>query len=103
MATKFVDPATRLAALGDLRKCLEVAQAIGELEVITTDLAPHVEPAPEVHVIAHAPSRRGLLAIFGARTTPLALLGGAHYSAGDTRSVPLSKCAVNRQRGQNAN
>jgi len=44
------------------------AKTIGELEVITTDLSPHVDPAPEVHVVAHPASRRGLLAIFGART-----------------------------------
>jgi hypothetical protein len=44
------------------------AKTIGELEVITTDLSPHVDPAPEVHVVTHPMSRRGLLAIFGART-----------------------------------
>jgi hypothetical protein len=44
------------------------ARTIGELEVITKDLAPHADPAPEVHVVAQPPSRRGLLAIFGVRT-----------------------------------
>ncbi len=44
------------------------ARTIGELEVITTDLSPHEEPSPEVHVVAPPASRRGLLAIFGART-----------------------------------
>ena len=44
------------------------ARTIGELEVITTDLAPHEDPMPETHVVARPASRRGLLAIFGART-----------------------------------
>ena len=29
MVSKSVDPAMRLAALGDLRQCLEIAQEIG--------------------------------------------------------------------------
>ncbi|HUD69740.1 MAG TPA: DUF1707 domain-containing protein [Acidimicrobiales bacterium] len=44
------------------------AKTIGELEVITTDLAPHADPDPDVHVVAHPASRLGLLAIFAART-----------------------------------
>jgi hypothetical protein len=44
------------------------AKTLGELEVITTDLAPYTDPAPEVHVVAQPATRRGLLAIFGART-----------------------------------
>src|ERR1700686_419426 len=42
MVAKSVDPATRLAALGDLRKCLETAETIGELEVIE-GADPHLE------------------------------------------------------------
>ena len=42
MVSKTVDPATRLAALADLRKCLEVAEEIGELEVIE-GADPHLE------------------------------------------------------------
>src|SRR3984957_3136290 len=42
MASKSVDPATRLAVQADLRKCLEVAEAIGEIEVIE-DADPHLE------------------------------------------------------------
>ena len=32
--SKTIDPAQRLAALGDLRECLKIAEDIGELEVI---------------------------------------------------------------------
>ena len=42
MVSKSVDPATRLAAQADLRKCLEVAEAIGEIEVIE-GADPHLE------------------------------------------------------------
>src|SRR5882757_6661046 len=42
MVSKSVDPATRLAAQGDLRKCLEIAEEIGELEVIE-GADPHLE------------------------------------------------------------
>lgn len=44
------------------------AKTLGELEVITTDLGPYQEPVHETHVVAQPVSRRGLLAIFGART-----------------------------------
>jgi hypothetical protein len=44
------------------------AKTFGELEVITADLGPYEEPAPAEHVVAHPATRRGLLAIFGART-----------------------------------
>src|SRR4051812_15073758 len=39
---KSVDQATRLAALGDLRQCLKIADEIGVLEVIE-DADPHLE------------------------------------------------------------
>src|SRR4051812_48365303 len=42
MTVKSVDQATRLTAIGDLRKCLEIADEIGELEVIEGG-APHLE------------------------------------------------------------
>ena len=42
MVSKSVDPAMRLAALGDLRQCLEIAEEIGELEVIE-GADPHLE------------------------------------------------------------
>src|SRR6516225_2297969 len=42
MVSKSVDPAMRLAALGDLRKCIEIAREIGELEVIE-GADPHLE------------------------------------------------------------
>src|ERR1700731_5509324 len=42
MVSKSVDPATRLPAQGDLRKCLEVAEELGELEVIE-GAGPHLE------------------------------------------------------------
>src|SRR3979490_2184671 len=42
MVRKSVDPATRLAAQADLRRCLEVAEQIGELEVIE-GADPHLE------------------------------------------------------------
>src|SRR6202163_2868989 len=42
MVAKSVDPAARLAAQGDLRKCLEIAGEIGELEVIE-GADPHLE------------------------------------------------------------
>lgn len=42
MVSKSVDPAARLAALGDLRECLKIAEAIGELEVIE-GADPHLE------------------------------------------------------------
>src|ERR1700737_2924111 len=42
MVSKSVDPATRLAAQADLRKCLEIADEIGELEVIE-GADPHLE------------------------------------------------------------
>src|SRR6516162_10835727 len=42
MVSKTVDPAARLAALGDLRKCIEIAREIGELEVIE-GADPHLE------------------------------------------------------------
>src|SRR3954468_8791940 len=42
MIRKSVDPAIRLAAVGDLRKCLEIADEIGELEVIE-GADPHLE------------------------------------------------------------
>ena len=42
MVSKPVDPAQRLAALGDLRKCLEIAEEIGEIEIIE-GADPHLE------------------------------------------------------------
>src|SRR5436190_21494416 len=42
MARKSIDAATRLAALGDLRRCLEIAGEIGEVEVIE-GADPHLE------------------------------------------------------------
>src|SRR5262249_6183127 len=39
---KSVDPAQRLAALGDVRRCLAIAAEIGELEVIE-GVHPHLE------------------------------------------------------------
>src|SRR5947207_3368333 len=42
MVSKSVDPATRLAAQADLRKCLEIAEQIGEVEVIE-GADPHLE------------------------------------------------------------
>src|SRR6266568_7918747 len=42
MVSKSVDPATRLAAQADLRRCLEIAEEIGELEVIE-GADPHLE------------------------------------------------------------
>src|SRR5438067_4654327 len=42
MVSKSVDQATRLAAAGDLRKCLQIAAEIGELEVIE-GADPHLE------------------------------------------------------------
>src|SRR6516225_5817189 len=42
MVSKSVDPAMRLAALGDLRKCIEIAAEMGELEVIE-GADPHLE------------------------------------------------------------
>ncbi len=46
------------------------AKTRGELEVITTDLCPYEEPAPApaTHVVARTASRRGMLAVFAART-----------------------------------
>jgi len=42
MIRKSPDPAARHAAVGDLRKCLEIAEEIGELEVIE-GADPHLE------------------------------------------------------------
>src|SRR5213079_2558639 len=42
MVAKSVDEATRLAAVGDLRKCLDIAEALGELEVVE-GADPHLE------------------------------------------------------------
>jgi hypothetical protein len=67
LATATSDGRLTVEEHSDLMTQTLHAKTLGELEVITQDLSPHVD-APAPVPMSGPPSRRGLLAIFGART-----------------------------------
>jgi len=71
LATATSDGRLSVEEHGELMERTLHARTVGELQTITTDLEPHGAPVAEApaHVVASSqPKKRGLVAVFGART-----------------------------------